>query len=126
MGQADQRDLMMDQGDLNSKDLLRDLKPLSLAAQPSRSSGHERSSATNGVAAAATEASEPLLGGMSGSPPAGAGAAVEADGLVVVVGCTASREDVPAAIGRCFTHKIQVWREWRVCTRDRARCDRIY
>ena len=31
-----------------------------------------------------------------------------ADGLVVLVGCAASREEVPSAIGRCFTHGIQV------------------
>ena len=31
---------------------------------------------------------------------------------MVVVGCAASREDVPPAIGRCFTHAIQVWMDY--------------
>ena len=42
-----------------------------------------------------------------GRGPEGDGAG-SSEGLVVLVGCAVSREDVPAAIGRCFTHTLQV------------------
>ena len=72
-----------------------------LSPFPPQQGGIPASSSAGGPAGGAS--AEQGLG--RGSEGDGAGSS---EGLVVLVGCAVSREDVPAAIGRCFTHTLQV------------------
>ena len=74
-----------------------------LSPFPHQQGGVPSSSAAGGPAGGAS--SEQGQG--QGRCPEGDGAS-GSEGLVVLVGCAVSREDVPAAIGRCFTHTLQV------------------